>query len=102
MDAWEIIGFVASAISSIALIPEVKNALQTKHLDDVAWSMLFLLFGASACWFTYGILAHHMPLLISPSINMTMEITLMILKKKYELKDTPKTSNSLAIPEYES
>lgn len=103
MDSWEIVGITASVLSSLTLIPEVRNAIVSKHMKDVAWGMLFLLFGASCCWLTYGIMfGGHIPLILAPSINITMEITLMILKRKYDRQQELELKNSLAPAQYES
>lgn len=89
MPFWEIIAILATVSGAIQLIPEVIKALKTHHLKDVAWSMLFMYFAASALWITYGFSIQQIPLIISAGFNLCMETTLIILKQKYQKHRKP-------------
>lgn len=89
MDYGQIIGIVASISGSVSLIPEVIKAIQNRSLKDVAWGMLFLLFSCSSLWCLYAVLTHDIPLTVSASVNMSMQITLIFLKKKYDYYEKP-------------
>lgn len=92
MDIWMIVGYVAATANTIELIPEVRKVLRTRHLDDVSWAMLILMFCSSSLWASYGIHLADIPLIISGVVNATMEITLMVLKKKYQKKSRHRRS----------
>lgn len=77
---WSIIGYVATAIDSIKLIPEVKKALRTHHLRDLAWGMLLLMLCSSSLWTMYGFYLESPPLIISGMLNICMELMLITLK----------------------
>ena len=84
IDLSVLTGYIATGLSAICLVPEVRRALETHHLKDVSWGMLILMFLSSMLWLLYGAMLHDIPLAFSPTINLIMEITLMILKKHYD------------------
>lgn len=84
MDIWQIVGFMASITGAVSLVPEVVSAFQNRHLNDLAWSMLFLFLSASVLWFTYGIFTTDYPIMMSSGVNILMEIVLLYLKRKFE------------------
>lgn len=86
MDYGQTVGFMAAFLGGIALIPEIIKALRTRHLEDVAWGMLFLLFLCSGLWCFYGFVLEEYPLVLSAGLNMCMQIMLMLLKRKYTKK----------------
>lgn len=87
MDFWGTITLLATLCGCSSLIPEVIKALKSRHLRDLSWGMLFLLLVCSGLWTLYGILSNEMPLIISGSFNVGMEIILIILKNIYDQKD---------------
>ena len=83
----EYIGFAAGAISIFSLFLEIRQALKTRRLKDVAWGMLALMFCSSLLWNIYAFANRVLPLLISSSIHMVLQITLISLKFIYERKN---------------
>lgn len=101
MDIWTIVGYVAATANTIELIPEVRKALRTRHLNDVSWAMLVLMFCSSTLWAAYGIHLQDIPLIISGAVNATMEVTLMVLKKNYRHKRAShkRSKNKTLVPQ---
>jgi len=85
----EIIGYLATSIGAIQLLPELLKALKTHHLRDVAWGMLVFGLTGSLLWGTYGIMKNIIPLVISAVINCTLEIILINLKIHYSHTKRP-------------
>lgn len=83
MDEWQIVGFAASICGALTFIPEIVQALRSKHLEDLSWGVLLLLSSSSVLWFLYGLRFTLLPLLFSASANLIMCICLTYLKKKY-------------------
>lgn len=95
MDIWQIVGFMASVTGATSLVPEVMSAFQNRHLNDIAWSMLFLLLSASTLWLTYGIFTYDFPIMVSAGVNVIMEIVLLYLKRKFETEAEQKETSGV-------
>jgi MtN3 and saliva related transmembrane protein len=89
MDIWQIVAFFAALSGTTSLIPEVIKAFRTGLLRDISWGMLAILLAASSCWAIYGLSLGEIPLMVSAGVNVFMEIMLIYLKIKYELKSHP-------------
>lgn len=84
-----LIGFLAAIANAISLIPEIKKAVQTRHLRDVAWGMLFFLSCSSFMWLLYGIHLVDYPIIVSDGISLILAVFLMSLKIRYSKRDRP-------------
>lgn len=84
-----IIGYTAAVCGAIQLFPEILKASKTHHLQDISWMMLMLMLFSSSLWGFYGVSIHDLPLMISSSMNFTMEFVLILMKRHYELTGKP-------------
>lgn len=84
MSKWEIIGLIASMCTAIQLIPEVLKALKNKHLDEIAWGMLFFVVFGQVLWFIYGLYFSLLPVVLGAIVHGFMGSFLAILKVKYQ------------------
>ena len=89
MTPIEFIGFAAAALGCIALIPEVHQALRTHHLKDVAWGMILLMTLSSFFWLVYGTYNNVMPLIVSSSLQLALQATIIGLKVLYDKNKKP-------------
>lgn len=83
------VGYIATAMSTIKLIPEIIKALKTHHLKDIAWGMLLLMSTADGMWLIYGIHLQEMPLILDGILNFSMGIMLIYLKFHYTKNHPP-------------
>lgn len=84
IDLTILTGYIATGLSSVYLIPEVRRAMETHHLKDVSWGMLVLMFISSGLWLWYGVMLKDIPLAFSPCVNLILEAALMVLKQHYD------------------
>lgn len=84
MNGWQIVGFVASILSASTFLPEVIRAHYTRHLNDIAWGMLFLLVANSGLWIAYASYFQIMPVLLSACLNLGMGVALVKIKWQSE------------------
>jgi len=89
METLQIVGYLAACLGAMSLIPEVIKALRTHHLQDVSWGTLLLLLLSSILWGIYGICTKDIPLGLSASVNFAMDMTLMTLKRHYDVTGQP-------------
>lgn len=86
MNLTEVIGYLATIVSTIILIPEILKALKTHHLNDVAWGMLILSTVSNGMWTLYGFYLNENPLIISSAMSLVMSLYLVYLKTIYNKK----------------
>jgi MtN3 and saliva related transmembrane protein len=83
MNLSEIVGYIATAFTVLAFIPQVWQVLKTRKTKDISLAtFLFLLAGAMA-WFTYGILLNSAPIIITNSIIGVFQSIIIGFKLKY-------------------
>jgi len=89
MEFWTLIGTAAAFCGAVSLIPEVIKAYKTHHLKDVSWGMLFFLMLSSGLWGSYGLHINDIPLALSASMNLVLEIILIYMKWHYSATGKP-------------
>lgn len=86
MDYVEILGFVAGGCTTVAVVPQIYKAWQTKTVRDVSKGMFTILTIGIFLWVVYGFLKEDYPIIIangiSLSLNIFMGITMIIFRKK--------------------
>ncbi|MBI2079431.1 hypothetical protein HYT84_01590 [Candidatus Micrarchaeota archaeon] len=83
MDALELIGYAATALSSIQLAPQVFKAFKTKSTKDLSWGTLGLIAGGICLWTVYVIGLGSGPLIVNQITVGTCTAALIYAKLKY-------------------
>lgn len=78
------IGFAATVVASIALIPQVHKVYVTKSAKDLSYPMIFLIMVAATLWFAHGWVRKDIPLMASSGIKVAVVVVLFALKNKYD------------------
>lgn len=79
----EIIGYLAAAVGTSLMLPQVIKSLKTKRMEDVSLVMLVLYFFNCILWLAYGALISAWPVIISNFIALIISIIQLFLKLKY-------------------
>ena len=61
MDAIDLLGLIAGAITSLGFIPQLIQGYRTKKLNDVSYYMLLTLAVGMTLWLLYGIVLEKFP-----------------------------------------
>ena len=80
----EIIGFLAGLFTTIAIIPQIIKAYQTKkvaHLSPIFFSILLI---GVFLWSLYGFLKEDYPIIITNSISFLLNGYMLFLYFKYK------------------
>ena len=83
MAVVEIIGYLAAAVGTSLMLPQVIKSLKTKKMQDVSFGMLVLYFFNCILWLAYGSLISAWPVIISNFIALIISIIQLFLKLKY-------------------
>jgi MtN3 and saliva related transmembrane protein len=83
MDKTEIVGIVAGILTASSLLPQVIKTLQEKKAAEVSKGMLLTLMSGVALWIFYGILRQDLPIIVTNSFSLSVNILMMTLRIKY-------------------
>ncbi|ASK32019.1 hypothetical protein CEY12_18785 [Chryseobacterium sp. T16E-39] len=81
-----VLGITAGVLTSISMIPQLIKVIKERNVDDISWLMLLILIGGLSLWVWYGILKDELPIILSNSfavlLNMSLLICFIIYRKK--------------------
>lgn len=85
----EIIGFMAAAVGTSLMLPQVIKSIKTKKMDDVSSLMLLLYFVNCLLWLVYGLLIWALPVILCNFIALIVSVIQLFLKKRYSHVSSP-------------
>lgn len=84
MDSTQVIGFIAGIFTGISLIPQLIKIIKEKNTEDISVWMLVILMIGLALWSTYGIIRKDLPILITNSFSLCVNIVILFLYFRYK------------------
>ena len=84
MDIQNIVGYIATAVSTITFLPQVMKTWKTKSTKDFSVAMILLGVLGSFLWLVYGIFLKAFPIIITNAIVMSCFIIVFSFKLKYK------------------
>jgi len=81
-----ILGWIASLLCTLILVPQIIKALKTRHTDDISMFMLILSVSGNGFWAAHASITLNIPLLVGASFISLMSITLIVFKYKYDTR----------------
>ena len=86
MEIEVLFGWIASALCTLILVPQIIKAWQTKHTDDVSMFMLLLSVAGNAFWAAHATMTQNIPLIVGASLISLMSIMLIVFKFQFDSK----------------
>tara|TARA_Y100000031_G_C7883778_1_gene231995 strand:- start:130 stop:384 length:255 start_codon:yes stop_codon:yes gene_type:complete len=80
----EIIGYVATALSIIAFIPQVHKSWKTKSTKDISLGMYSIFTTSQLLWLIYGIMIVSYPLIVANTIIFSLSGIILVHKLRYK------------------
>jgi MtN3 and saliva related transmembrane protein len=84
MNWTQIIGLAAGILTASSLIPQVIKTFKAKSAEDVSILMLLVLQAGIILWIVYGIKREDMPIILTNSFSLLVNITMVVLGIKYK------------------
>lgn len=81
---YELIGFIAALLTTIAFLPQLIKTWTTKSAEDVSFLMLLLFITGVFCWIIYGWRINSIPILIANLITFILNLLILSLKVFHE------------------
>jgi MtN3 and saliva related transmembrane protein len=83
MDWTQAVGLFAGICTASSLLPQLIKTIREKKAEDISKLMLFVLMTGVATWVVYGILRNDLPIIITNSFSLFLNICMVILRLKY-------------------
>ena len=83
----EVLGLVAGGITSVAMMPQLIKVIKEKNAEDISVVMLLVLITGLSLWVWYGILQNELPIILSNSFSVLVNITLLICCMMFKKKN---------------
>ena len=84
MAVFALIGFLASALTTIAYIPQTVHTMKLKHTKGLSLSWLVMLISGQTLYAVYGALVHSIPIVASSIAGVIMGSIILYHKLKYK------------------
>jgi MtN3 and saliva related transmembrane protein len=78
-----IVGTAAGIFTACSLLPQLYKIIQKKKATDISILMLIVLFCGVGLWIYYGILKKDLPIIITNSFSLLVNIGIIFFSVKY-------------------
>lgn len=86
MDWIQVVGLFAGICTASSLLPQLIKTIKEKKADEISKLMLFVLMTGVATWVVYGVLRKDLPIIITNSFSLFLNVLMIILRVKYGKK----------------
>lgn len=87
MIGWiEVLGLVAGACTTAAVVPQIWKAWKTKEVEDVSPGMFFVLITGLGLWITYGVFKKDVPIIVTNGLAFILNSFMIYLIYRYREK----------------
>ncbi|MDR6921011.1 MULTISPECIES: SemiSWEET transporter [Chryseobacterium] len=73
-----ILGIAAGILTSVSMIPQLIKVIREKDVKDISLVMLLILISGLSLWVWYGIKKDELPIILSNSFAVLVNISLLI------------------------
>jgi MtN3 and saliva related transmembrane protein len=86
VESTSVIGIAAGVCTSVASIPQIVTTIQKRKAADVSPVMFAVLLAGNGLWAWYGLLKSDVPILVTNSLSVLLDLTMLYLRFKYRVK----------------
>lgn len=79
MNPTEFIGLLAGVFTTIAIIPQIVKAINTREVESISPIFLSVLIIGVALWTVYGILQMDWPIMITNGISLVLNSAMLVI-----------------------
>jgi len=84
MDIITIVGLIAAAFTTVALLPQLIKVWKTKSTKDISTGMFTLFCVGVFLWFVYGFYLNDIPIVLGNSLAFIQALIILLFKAKYK------------------
>ena len=83
MDGVTTLGLTAGTLTTIAFIPQIVKARQSKSTGDLSWGMVTIFSTGVLLWLIYGIWIESLPVILANAVTLLLQCGIIALKIRY-------------------
>jgi MtN3 and saliva related transmembrane protein len=83
MDGITTLGLAAGTLTTVAFIPQLQKAWNSKSTGDLSWGMVTTFSMGVALWLLYGFSIHSLPVIVANMVTLLLQFGIIALKVKY-------------------
>ena len=83
-----VLGFVAGAITSLSIVPQIYQIWKKKSAKDVSYRMYLVLSLGVGLWMVFGILKEEIAIIVTNGVSLFLNGVLIFLKWKFRKSST--------------
>jgi MtN3 and saliva related transmembrane protein len=83
MDATTIVGLLAGALTTVALVPQVTKIYRSKSAKDISLGMFVVFCVGLALWVGYGILLGELAIIVWNAVSLVLGLAIVTMKIVY-------------------
>ena len=84
MKYFEIIGFLAAILTTVAIFPQVIKVYKTQNTQSISLSMYIVFSMGILLWLVYGFYLNSLPMIIANAITLVSSIYILYMKLKHK------------------
>ena len=84
MKYFEIIGFLAAILTTVAFFPQVIKVYKTQNTQSISLSMYIVFSMCILLWLVYGFYLNSLPMIIANAITLVSSIYILYMKLKHK------------------
>jgi len=84
MKYFEIIGFLAAILTTVAFFPQVIKVYKTQNTQSISLSMYIVFSIGILLWLVYGFHLNSLPMIIANAITLVSSIYILYMKLKHK------------------
>jgi MtN3 and saliva related transmembrane protein len=79
----DLIGALASALTTIAFIPQVWRVWRTRSARDLSLPMYIIFTTGVVLWFVYGLMLGALPIIVGNAVTLVLAGAVLAMKLKF-------------------
>ena len=87
MNAIDIIGTLATILTTASFVPQALHTFQTKDVRGISLGMYSAFTAGVSLWLVYGILLSAWPIIIANAITVSLALAILVMKLRYHEGD---------------
>ncbi len=77
------LGLAAGTLTTVAFIPQLAKAWQSKSTGDLSWGMVSTFSTGVLLWLIYGLWIDSLPVILANAVTLILQAGIVSLKIKY-------------------
>jgi MtN3 and saliva related transmembrane protein len=82
-DYISLLGYLAGALTSVALLPQVIKIYKSRSARDISTVMFIIFCTGIILWIIYGFAIDSLPVILANSVSLSLSLIILLLKFKY-------------------